>query len=82
MHPVTHAVANTIKRIAVIVASVLYFRNPLTATGAAGSTIAIIGVLLYSLAKARSNHESPSPAPRNPATLPPPYRTATATGAH
>ena len=55
IHPVTHAVANTIKRVAVIVVSVLYFRNPLTLTGAAGSTIAIIGVLLYSLAKARAS---------------------------
>ena len=42
----THAVANTIKRVAVIVISVLYFRNPLTASGVGGSTIAIIGVLL------------------------------------
>ncbi len=53
VHPVTHAVANTIKRVAVIVVSVLYFRNPLTAPGAIGSAIAISGVLLYSLAKAR-----------------------------
>jgi len=63
VHPVTHAVANTIKRVAVIVVSVLYFRNPLTLTGATGSTIAIIGVLLYSLAKAQ-----PPPKPK-PASL-------------
>ena len=61
VHPVTHAVANTIKRVAVIVVSVLYFRNPITLQGAAGSTIAIIGVLLYSLAKAQS---SKSAAPK------------------
>jgi len=54
IHPVTHAVANTIKRIAVIVVSVLYFQNPLTPTGGIGSAIAIIGVMLYSLAKARA----------------------------
>ena len=59
IHPVTHAVANTIKRIAVIVVSVLYFSNPLTPTGALGSAIAIVGVLLYSLAKATS---SPPPS--------------------
>jgi len=59
IHPVTHAVANTIKRIAVIVVSVLYFRNPLTPTGALGSAIAIVGVMLYSIAKAKA---TPPPA--------------------
>jgi len=54
VHPVTHAVANTIKRVAVIVVSVLYFHNPLTLTGAAGSAVATFGVFLYSLAKAHS----------------------------
>ena len=67
VHPVTHAVANTIKRVAVIVVSVLYFRNPLTLAGATGSTIAIIGVLLYSLAKAQT---SAPPPPKLTAALP------------
>ena len=58
VHPVTHAVANTIKRVAVIVVSVLWFRNPLTLLGATGSTIAIIGVLLYSLAKAQAAQQA------------------------
>jgi len=62
IHPVTHAVANTIKRVAVIVVSVLWFNNPLTPTGVSGSTIAVIGVLLYSLAKARAE-----PPPKTPA---------------
>ena len=64
VHPVTHAVANTIKRVAVIVVSVLYFRNPLTLTGATGSTIAIIGVLLYSLAKAQAAKAPPATKPK------------------
>jgi len=55
VHPVTHAVANTIKRIAVIVITVLYFRDPLTLTGGIGSAVAIVGVLLYSMAKAQSS---------------------------
>lgn len=54
---VTHAVANTIKRVAVIVVSVLYFNNPLTLKGAAGSAVAIVGVFLYSIAKV-SSHDS------------------------
>jgi len=67
VHPVTHAVANTIKRVAVIVVTVLWFRNPLTLTGALGSAIAIAGVLLYSLAKAQ-----PPPASLPPPPPPPP----------
>ena len=54
IHPVSHAVANTIKRVAVIVLSVIYFRNPLTVTGASGSAVAVVGVFLYSLAKAEA----------------------------
>jgi len=55
VHPVTHAVANTVKRVAVIVITVLYFRNPMTLLGTAGTTMAILGVLIYSLAKARDD---------------------------
>ncbi|EOD41567.1 hypothetical protein EMIHUDRAFT_460932 [Emiliania huxleyi CCMP1516] len=53
VHPVTHAVANTVKRVAVILISLVVFRNPLTPAGALGSAVAIGGVFLYSLAKAR-----------------------------
>mmetsp|Transcript_58154 Transcript_58154/g.161061 ORF Transcript_58154/g.161061 Transcript_58154/m.161061 type:complete len:153 (-) Transcript_58154:329-787(-) len=49
--PVTHAVGNTIKRVVIILASVVVFGNQLTPLGAAGSAIAIFGTLLYSLAK-------------------------------
>lgn len=49
--PVTHAVGNTIKRVVIILASVIVFGNQLTPLGAAGSAIAILGTLLYSLAK-------------------------------
>jgi len=53
VHPVTHAVANTVKRVAVIVSSVLFFHDPMTLSGAIGSAIAVAGVLLYSVAKAQ-----------------------------
>lgn len=49
--PVTHAIGNTIKRVVIIVASVVVFRTPMSLQGVIGSTIAILGVLLYSLAK-------------------------------
>lgn len=49
--PVTHAVGNTIKRVVIILASVVVFKNPLSGLGALGSAIAIFGTLLYSLAQ-------------------------------
>jgi solute carrier family 35 protein E1 len=51
VNAVTHAVANTIKRVAIILASVIIFGTPLTPIGILGSSVAISGVLLYSLLK-------------------------------
>jgi len=51
VHPVTLAVGNTMKRVFIVVASVLVFRNPITVQSAIGSVIGIGGVLLYSLTK-------------------------------
>ena len=53
VHPVTHAVGNTLKRVFVIVSSVVLFKTPVTNQGIIGSAIAIIGVLIYSLVKVR-----------------------------
>lgn len=50
--PVTHALGNTIKRVVIIIASVVVFGTTMTSQGILGSSIAIGGVLLYSLAKA------------------------------
>jgi len=49
--PVTHALGNTIKRVVIIITSVLVFGTKMTSQGVLGSSIAIGGVLLYSLAK-------------------------------
>lgn len=51
VHPITLAVGNTIKRVFVMLASILVFRNVVTAQAAVGSTIGIGGVLLYSITK-------------------------------
>lgn len=51
IHPVTHAVANTVKRVFLIAVSILVFGHKLTPLGSIGSAVAIGGVLLYSLAK-------------------------------
>lgn len=53
VHPITHAVANTIKRVVIMVASVVAFGTKLRGMSIVGSTIAILGTLLYSLAKNR-----------------------------
>jgi len=50
VNPVTHAVGNTIKRVVIIIASVIAFKTPMSTGSIIGSSIAIAGTLLYSLA--------------------------------
>jgi solute carrier family 35 protein E1 len=56
--PVTHALGNTVKRVVIILASVLWLGSSMTRQGAIGSALAIFGVLLYSLANNRSNNNN------------------------
>jgi len=51
VHPITHAVGNTIKRVILILFSVVRFGTPMTTQSAVGSAIAIGGVFAYSIAK-------------------------------
>lgn len=51
VHPVTLAVGNTMKRVIILVASVMAFGNVITPLAGAGSAVAILGVLLYSLTR-------------------------------
>lgn len=51
LSPVTHSVANTLKRVVIIVASCIVFNTPMSFIGGVGSSIAVLGTLLYSLAK-------------------------------
>lgn len=55
--PVTFSVGNTMKRVAVVVSSVMFFRNPVSAANWAGSLVAIAGTYLYSLATDRHKAE-------------------------
>eukprot|EP01036_Dinobryon_divergens_P022589 gene22589-30854_t len=57
VHPITHAVGNTIKRVVLIVISLLVFGNPVTIIGAIGSSIAIMGSFLYVLAYERHSRK-------------------------
>lgn len=56
--PVTFSVGNTMKRVAVVVSSVLFFRNPVSALNWIGSMMALLGTGLYSLAKQRATDEA------------------------
>jgi len=49
--PISNAVANTIKRVAIIGVSIVVFKTQMTQMGIIGSAMAIIGVLIYSLVK-------------------------------
>ena len=51
VHPITLAVGNTMKRVFIIVASVIVFSTPVSLQTALGSAIGLGGVLLYSLMK-------------------------------
>lgn len=51
VHPVTLAVGNTMKRVFILVASVMVFHNKITVQAGIGSGVGISGVLLYSLTK-------------------------------
>ncbi|XP_078429190.1 phosphoenolpyruvate/phosphate translocator 2, chloroplastic-like [Wolffia australiana] len=50
MSPVTHSVANCVKRVVVIVSAVVFFSTPVSAVNALGTGIALAGVFLYSKA--------------------------------
>ncbi|KAI4319075.1 hypothetical protein MLD38_032720 [Melastoma candidum] len=49
--PVTHSVGNCVKRVVVIVSSVLFFRTPVSPINSLGTGIALAGVFLYSRVK-------------------------------
>lgn len=51
--PTTFSVGNTMKRVAVIVSSIIFFKNPVTALNAVGSAMAIAGAYFYSVARAQ-----------------------------
>lgn len=52
--PVTYSIANVCKRIVVIAASMVVFRNPVTPANAGGMLLAIMGIAMYNRAKLKS----------------------------
>lgn len=55
--PLTFSVGNTMKRVVVIISTVLVFRNPVRPLNALGSAVAIFGTFLYSQATAKKKKE-------------------------
>ncbi|GMI86911.1 phosphoenolpyruvate (pep)/phosphate translocator 2 [Hibiscus trionum] len=51
--PVTHSVGNCVKRVVVIISSVIFFQTPVSPINSLGTTLALTGVFLYSRAKQR-----------------------------
>lgn len=49
VHPVTHAVSNTVKRVVIILSSVIVFNDKLTPSGIFGACLAVAGVCGYSI---------------------------------
>ncbi|KAI8541459.1 hypothetical protein RHMOL_Rhmol08G0062400 [Rhododendron molle] len=49
--PVTHSVGNCVKRVVVIISSVIFFQTPVTPINSLGTAVALAGVFLYSRAK-------------------------------
>uniref|UniRef100_A0A7S0DYK3 Sugar phosphate transporter domain-containing protein n=1 Tax=Phaeocystis antarctica TaxID=33657 RepID=A0A7S0DYK3_9EUKA len=61
VHPITHAVGNTVKRVILILFSVARFGTPMTTQSAIGSAIAVTGVFAYSVAKNVFKPAKPAP---------------------
>ncbi|XP_039047448.1 phosphoenolpyruvate/phosphate translocator 2, chloroplastic-like [Hibiscus syriacus] len=49
--PVTHSVGNCVKRVVVIISSIIFFQTPVSPINSLGTTLALTGVFLYSRAK-------------------------------
>lgn len=49
--PVTHSVGNCVKRVVVIVSSVIFFQTPVSPINSLGTALALVGVFLYLRAK-------------------------------
>lgn len=49
--PITHSVANCMRRIFVVAVSLVYFRNPVSSMAVCGTAIALAGVWLFTYVK-------------------------------
>ncbi|KAG1674390.1 hypothetical protein FOA52_012916 [Chlamydomonas sp. UWO 241] len=68
--PVTFSVGNTMKRVAVVVSSIMFFKNPVSPLNYAGSAIAIFGTYLYTVATDKQAEEKRAAAAAAAGTKP------------
>lgn len=61
VHPITHAIGNTLKRVVLIVAAMIIFRTPQTVQGALGSAVAVLGSFLYAWVKEKEGCREKAP---------------------
>ena len=50
--------ANTVKRVVIILASVAVFKNPITPVGQASAAVAILGTFIYSIVSQKDKEEA------------------------
>ena len=53
VHPITHAVGNTMRRVVIMLVCMVVFRTPLTPLGAVGSAMAVGGSYFYAMTKTK-----------------------------
>ena len=53
VHPITHSIGNTIKRVVIIVASVILLNSKISVFGYVGIIVACFGTVLYAYATSR-----------------------------
>ena len=53
VHPVTHAIGNTMRRVVIMLVCMVAFRTPMTPLGAVGSALAVGGSYVYAMVKTR-----------------------------
>lgn len=58
VHPVTHAVGNTVKRIVLILVSILLYHTTVNSTGMMGAALAVAGSFAYALVQNQSSSGS------------------------
>ena len=68
LQPLDISVANAVKRVVIIMASVAVLKNPITPLGGASAAVAIAGTFLYSLASQKQSADEAAEAKRRKKT--------------